>query len=361
MKYLYESFSAHEIDTWVLTSKKSKNITGYNTSTLIMPMGTNKDHVILRLFKELVFGLEMFFRVLLKRSDVFLITSPPFTVALAAVFACVIKNKPFIFDVRDEYPEVYFSEKLISENGLIGRILKKIERWTYKKSVITTTVTSRIVNKLIDKNGGNTDKIKLLRNGYANNITVQNIPKDVPFVILFHGNMGKFQKPDLICDVAEMCVKNNLNVEFRIYGWGNQTSVILEREKTIPNLKHMGELNHKDMPTIISKASLGISFQGESDISRNSFPSKVMEFIGSGIPVIVTPISEAGEFVQDNKVGFQYEPSQITEVYLKIKDLLEDKEQMETLRDHTLKIRNSLSRKILSDQFVEDVFLKVFG
>ncbi|MDA7836962.1 glycosyltransferase family 4 protein [Salibacteraceae bacterium] len=361
MKYLYESLMAHEIDTMVLTSKKSKNVSGYITSTLLMPIGTNKDQVIVRLLKELIFGTEMFFRVLLNRSDVYFITSPPFTVALAAVCACALKNKPFVFDVRDEYPEVYFSEGLISSESFIGKTLKRIEAWIYGKSAVTTTVTNRIVKKLIHKIGENDDKIKLLRNGYADNITIQTNPKDKPFVILFHGNMGKFQKPELICDVAEMCAKNNLDVQFRIYGWGNQSQVILDREKIISNLKHMGELDHKEMPNVISKASLGISFQGGSDISRNSFPSKVMEFIGSGIPVIVTPVSEAGDFVVEKKVGYQFEPDQVYEIYLKIKELVENGAQMDILTKQTVTVRNSLSRRSLSDRFVEDVFLKKFS
>lgn len=355
MKYLYEAFEARGFRTNVLTSKKSKNVVGYNTSTLWMPIGTNKDHVIVRLMKELIFGGEMFFRVLFSHADVYFITSPPFTVATAAVLACKAKGKPFIFDVRDEYPEVYFSEGLIESDGVIGNWLKKLEKWIYRNSSKTLTVTERIVKKLIHKSG-DPAKIYLLRNGFAGNIEPVESLSLNPFIVLFHGNMGKFQQPELICEVAQLCFKAQLPIEFHVYGWGSRAEVILEGQRTLPNLKHKGELPHSEMPRIISQTSIGISFQGSTEISRNSFPSKVMEFMGSGIPVIVTPISEAGDFVEKQGVGFQFEPNQAQSIFDCIKRLYEHPEEMNAINVKAISISSELSRKVVSERFVDQFF-----
>lgn len=353
-KYMADAFIDAGYDTTILTSNLSKGVTEYRVKTLLSPIGTNKDSVYIRLIKELIYATEVFFRVLLMPSKLFFISSPPFTISYMASLACRISGKRYIFDVRDEYPEVYFTEGLVNPDSFFGKQLKRIERITYQRSWMTTTVTDIIVNKLKTKSG-QPEKIHLVRNGFADNIQVIEKLSTNPFTILFHGNMGKFQNPQLIVDVARGCQSLNLPVTFEVYGWGNQTQVILDAEKDIPCLRHMGLIDHKDVPELLKKTSLGISFQGDTEISKNSFPSKVMEFIGSGIPMIVTPISEAGNFVEQAGVGFQFAPTDSDAIVDCIKSLVENPDRLSDMSAKAKAIRGSLSRYKISKDFVEIV------
>ena len=351
-KFLANALMDAGYETSVLTSSRSKGIDKYKVQCAITPVSSNKDNVYLRLLKELVYSMEIFIRVLLHEANLFIISSPPFTISYAAAMACRIRGKKYVFDVRDEYPEVYFSEGLINPDGSIGKKLKKIEATLYKKSIVTTTVTNRIVKKLKTKSGQD-EKIYLLRNGYADHISpIENLSTE-PFIILFHGNMGKFQNPQLIVEVAKGCLAQELIVQFWVYGWGNQTQVILDAEPGLSNLEHKGELSHDKIPEILEHTSLGISFQGDTEISKNSFPSKVMEFIGSGIPVIVTPISEAGEFLESAGVGYQFSPNNAAPIVDCIKELSNNSNLLKAMSAKTDNIRNELSRKSVSESFVQ--------
>tara|TARA_B110000046_G_scaffold72397_1_gene80179 strand:+ start:179 stop:1327 length:1149 start_codon:yes stop_codon:yes gene_type:complete len=351
-KFLANALMDSGYETSVLTSSKSKGVDKYKVQCAFTPVSTNKDNVYLRLAKELIYSAEIFIRVLFHPAKLFIISSPPFTISYAAAMACRLRGKQFVFDVRDEYPEVYFIEGLLNPEGKVGKMLKRIETNLYKDSIVTTTVTDRIVTKLKSKSGQD-DKIYLLRNGYADHITTIDSISTNPFVILFHGNMGKFQNPQLIVEVAKGCLSQKLNVEFWVYGWGNQTQIILDAVPELSNLSHKGELSHDQIPDILKHTSLGISFQGNTEISKNSFPSKVMEFIGSGIPVIVTPISEAGEFVVAPGVGFQFSPEDAGPIVECIKQLSENPDQIHEMSLKTKAIRNKLSRKSVSDEFAK--------
>ena len=116
-RYLADAFLDAGYDTSILTSNLSKGIKEYQVQTLWSPIGSNQDSAYIRLFKELVYSLEMFFRVLFHPAQLFFISSPPFTISYAASLACRITGKRFIFDVRDEYPEVYFIEGLVHPDG----------------------------------------------------------------------------------------------------------------------------------------------------------------------------------------------------------------------------------------------------
>ena len=50
------------------------------------------------------------------------------------------KNKIFIFDIRDRYPQVLFDLNVISEDSFIGRKLSRSEE-KYKNSVLLNSVT----------------------------------------------------------------------------------------------------------------------------------------------------------------------------------------------------------------------------
>jgi glycosyltransferase involved in cell wall biosynthesis len=350
MKYLAEALMNHGYAVTILTSRESKNIKGFNVKVNLVAPATNKDKLTVRLLKELLYGFENFFRVLLSRSDYYIITTPPFTIAFLAMVACALKDAKVVLDVRDEYPEVYFSEKLVSPTQLLGKILLRIERWMHDKSLLITTVTSRIALKIQKKTKQN-EKVWLLRNGYADGIHPAHHALKPPFTIMFHGNMGKFQNPRLIFDLAERCHRNNLDIRFRIFGWG--TNARLFQNHNIPNIEHNGEIRHEEMKKIIPKVHLGISFQKEDEISRNSFPSKIYEFIGAGVPTLVTPISEAGDFVESHKIGYQFSTDDLDGIYEKLVFLMNNPAELNCLRTNAIRIRDSLSRKDISFKFAE--------
>jgi hypothetical protein len=58
------------------------------------------------------------------------------------------------------------------------------------------------------------------------------------------------------------------------------------------------------LPGILSKCHLGVSIRDSTPLSQKSFPVRVWEYIGLGLPVVVAPDnSEAGFFVSDNGIG----------------------------------------------------------
>lgn len=353
MKYLAEAFTKKGYKVTILTSKKSKEVENFNVKTNFFAPASNKDRLYIRLLKEIVFATETFFRILTSKRQLYLITSPPFTLALFAALGCTLRGTKFILDVRDEYPEVYFSERLISPNSFIGKCLIRAETWMYKRAFLITTVTNRILHKISNKLKQGSRKAWLLRNGYADGIepALKEHSQTASFVLMFHGNMGKFQNPKLILDLAHRCFINKKNIEFKIFGWGNNIDIL--QNHNIPNLNIQGELSHQEIKKIIPTVHLGFSFQKDDEIAKNSFPSKIYEFIGAGIPTLITPISEAGDFVESNQVGFQFNPEDIDGIYSKLVFLLENQNELDVLKKNALAVKDKLSRKYLSMDFVE--------
>src|SRR5690606_3584242 len=104
MRHLAEALVAQGFETTVYTSTKlrSDDINIKRVVNRISPP-SNMDNLIIRLFKEILYGIETFLRLLFSNKDVYIVTSPPFIASIISCIALMLRGKPFVFDVRDEY------------------------------------------------------------------------------------------------------------------------------------------------------------------------------------------------------------------------------------------------------------------
>lgn len=300
-----------------------------------------------RLFAELLLGVETFFRILFCRYDLVILSSPPFFTSCLGAIAANIRFMPYVFDVRDEYPEVYFSAGLVKSHRLAGRLLLGLERFIYKKSFLIITVTEGIGKRIGEKVGN--DKVKLVRNGFDNSLFYPAEVKYNEFTVVFHGNIGKFQNPDLIVGIAKLANDRKLPIAFKVIGWGNNDDSL--KSASLSNLSFYGMVEYEKIPENISKAHLGISFRTSDIISINSFPVKLYEYIGVGLPTIVTPISEAGEFIEKNGLGYQFSGNNAEEILDKIIFLYNNPEVLQAVTEKVRLIRLNFSRQEISHSF----------
>ena len=353
MYHFAQAFASVGYDVTVTTTTKEKEPSPFpvriQTNWTTAP--SNLQSNVVRLLSELVMGVELFLRILFKRYDVVLLSSPPFLASSLGALASKIKGIPFIFDVRDEYPEVYFAANLLLPSSLAGKILLNLESGIYRNSLLVISVTEGICRRITQKCPGAT--VRLVRNGYDATRFFPEQKHYETFTVVFHGNMGKFQDPDLILRLAAKAQEERRNIEFLIIGWGNNDSAVNEQELT--NVRYMGMVNYEDISATIARAHLGISFRTNDLISKNAFPVKLYEYIGVAIPAIITPKSEAGKFFEANEIGYEFDPDEWQNIYDRIIYLSEHPDEISRLRRNLLKKRGNFSRNAISDDLVKTV------
>ena len=69
-----------------------------------------------------------------ERPDVIIATSPPLIIALPAIFAARLRWRrvPWVFEVRDLWPESAVTTGVLSRKSLLTRLLYAVERWAYR-------------------------------------------------------------------------------------------------------------------------------------------------------------------------------------------------------------------------------------
>ena len=146
------------------------------------------------------------------RYDLVYATSPPLFVGLAARAVAVLRRIPFVFEVRDLWPESATQLGFL-QNPRVLRWATRLEEALYARSRRIVVVTEGIRRRLIDR-GVPEEKLSLIRNGASPRILhAAVLPRSVAkaqlglegrFVALYAGVHGVAQGLEHVVRAADM-------------------------------------------------------------------------------------------------------------------------------------------------------------
>lgn len=287
-----------------------------NASEFTLRPASNKERSIVRLLKENLTGMELFFRVITSRNDMIVLSSPPFFSVIWGALGAIVSGQKYILDVRDLYPQIFFELKMIKENSLFGLFAKKITKLIYQRAHEVMTVTQGLCEEIL-KYCNKTPH--LVMNGYDPELFFPGKPEDKfeKFTLVFHGTLGKVQNVDTLLKLAKELENDDL--EIIVAGEGPKVQDIVNAKRT--NVKYLGNIPYSDIPSILRKCHVGLSFRTDDKIGKEAFPVKVFEYVGSGIPVIMAPPGEAGSMIEKELLGKGFENSDVSSMVTAIRKI----------------------------------------
>ena len=84
-------------------------------------------------------------------------------------------------------------------------------------------------------------------------------------------------------------------------------------------------------------------------------PVKVFEYIGAGLPIVITPVSEAGDMVGELQLGRQFRSEDQDEIFQFIIALSNDQTLYKQYASNVAAHRHKFSRKELAVAFAEKI------
>lgn len=336
-------------ECYVLTNTNRPNsIDGVQIESFGYQKPHGREALVIRIIRECINGIILVFKLKNKRMDFFYISSPAYFSALIVALFCGLTKRSFAFEVRDLYPESFVDAGLLSSNGFIYKLLKHLTKYIYKKSFLNIAVTKGMYDILSKFN-----HTCLSYNGYPNVFSQFPLKvKQKEFTVCIHGTFGVFQNVDLIGDIISAGVKEGVN--FLVIGEGGTLKRIHSLAVANPNqVTVLNKQPLEELPNILAKCHLGLSIRDSSPLSQKSFPVRVWEYVGLGLPVVVSPAdSEAGYFVSRNKIGSVSELS-CEDVLNKILRYYYDHDEYLVCQSNILRIRDLYTREHFSKDLID--------
>ena len=269
--------------------------------------------VIKRIANQILFA---FMPALLDRAgpaDVVVASSPPLTIGVSGWLMARRRGVPFVFDVRDLYPEAARAYGVLG-SGVVYDLFKALERFIYKRAS-RVVVASRFWSEMMQRDGLAPDKIEVIRNG-ANTDYFRPEPPDedvrtrygIPdnrFLFGYVGLMGRAHGATVIIDAATR-LKSVEQIHFLIVGEGSDREAMERgaRAAGLENVTFAPSVPAAEVPRLLNACDGGVATLRAVEFTKGAIPVKLFEMMACGLPVVLAGWGESEEILQASGGGY---------------------------------------------------------
>ncbi|TYO98349.1 hypothetical protein EDC39_107150 [Geothermobacter ehrlichii] len=281
------------------------------------------------------------------RPDLVIGTSPQFFTACAAYVVSRLKRVPFVFELRDIWPESVKAVGAMGDSAVI-RFFEKIEMFLYRKAAGIVSVTESFKRTLIER-GIDGEKISVVTNG-VDSSRFQPMPKDAElvqryglegkFVSGYIGTHGMAHALETILEAAERVrrFENGDQYHFILLGHGARKEALIEKAKQmqLENVIFIDSVPKEEVPRYWSLLDVSIIHLKKTPLFTTVIPSKLFECMGMGIPTLHGVAGESAEIVEREGAGIVFEPENADELIENLVKLKEDGDCYRQLQENCL-------------------------
>ena len=318
---------------------------------------SNSDSFLWRTFIFLRFSWQGIKIALKENYDILFATSTPLTAGIPGIFSKIFKRKPFIFEVRDLWPELPKAMGVIT-NPFILRLMDFLETISYKSATACIGLSPGIVDGIKKKTPYK--KLEMIPNGCDLNLVcnITKNKKDKKFIVVFTGAHGFANGLDAVLDAAKILIQNGeIDIEIQFIGDGILKPKLIKRVEVenIKNCKFIDPMPKDDLFTYLQKeANVGLMILDNIPaFYYGTSPNKFFDYISLGLPVLNNYPGWLAELIIKNNCGIVIPPNDpvaFSDSLIKLKE--DPKTTMEMGKNSITLAKDSFNRDKLSSQFV---------
>ena len=268
----------------------------------------------------------------LERPDVVIATSPQLLVGLAGWWIARLKSVPFVFEVRDLWPESLAAVGMGNPNSLMHRTLAAIANFLYRNADHIVVVTSAFKNYLVEHRQVAPEKISVVENGvnarlFCPHPPSQEIRRQIAaedkFVVSYIGTMGVAHGLETVLDAAHILQERAPHISFMLVGEGAEKQALVSRAMSmgLRNLTFFDQQARERVPAFICSSDACLVMLKKAELFKTVLPTKLLEFMSCGRPVLLAVDGEARRIMDDAGAGLFVGPQNAPDLAEKIVQL----------------------------------------
>ena len=265
-------------------------------------------------FKYVLGGLKLIFT---EKYDLVFASTTPLTAGIPGIVARWFRNKPFIFEVRDLWPELPKAMGVITNPFILG--LMSMLEWVSYHSAHHVIALSPGIAKGIEKRGISWDKISLVPNGCDLDIFDTEVKawrpdsiSDTDLLVLFAGTHGIANGLDSVLDAAsELKSRGRHEIKFLFLGQGKLKQSLIDRAigEGLDNVIFHEPVDKKRLAGLMSSTDVGLQILANIPVFYyGTSPNKFFDYISAGVPVLNNYPGWLADLINENGCGFSVPP-----------------------------------------------------
>lgn len=324
---------------------------------------SNSDGFVKRAMTFLKFALRSIGIALTERYDIVFATTTPLTAGIPGIFARWLKGKPFVFEVRDLWPELPKAMGVI-RNPFVLKAMSFLEWASYKSAHRLIGLSPGIVDGIAQR-GIPRQNIALIPNGcdlgiFANEAAPwrpeQIKPDDL--LAVFAGTHGMANGLDAVLNAAaELKKRGRSDIKFLLIGQGKLKSALQERaqQESLDNVIFHDPVNKASLAGLMNSTDIGLQILANIPaFYYGTSPNKFFDYIAAGLPVLNNYPGWLAEMINEHKCGFAIPPDNAIAFADALEKATDNKEMLKIMgKNSRVLAENEFNRELLSNKFVD--------
>jgi glycosyltransferase involved in cell wall biosynthesis len=175
------------------------------------------------------------------------------------------------------------------------------------------------------------------------------------FVVSYIGTLGMAHDLGTVLDAAGKCAESMPNVEFLLVGEGadKERLVVQARERQLPNVRFLPQQPRTRIPALVAASDACLVTLRRSDVFKTVIPTKMLEFMSCGRPVILAVEGQAVELLNSAGAGICIPPQEPASIVNAIQKLMVNPDLCRRLGKNGRRfIEQNLSRSQTSEAYI---------
>lgn len=303
--------------------------------------------------------------------DIILVTSPPLFIGITGYLLSRIKGKPFVFEIRDLWPESAIDTGVVT-NKMIIKLAYALEAFIYKKAKKINVLTPAFRKTLIEKKFVPEDKIIFIPNAadfslsdhLLHDFDVTNFRKNLnwedKFVITYVGAHGVANHLDQVLETADLL--RDTNVLFVLIGQGMQKNQLKElaAKMQLQNVLFLDPVAKAEVFKYIFASDMGASVLKDVETFKTVYSNKTFDYMACKKPIFMAIDGVSRELVEEANAGIFVKPENPEDFAAKVRLYMSDPELIRLQGDAGYSFaKQNFDRKVLANKYIEH--LKTFS
>lgn len=348
----------HEVD--VLSSQPSykvgienirqpsvSQVDGATVVRLSLPSESGRP--VVRIFNALRLGCRVLWQAVIRqRYDVIMVsTAPPVIAGWFVALAARLTGARFIYHCMDIHPEI---GRISGEfrNSKVYSLLSKMDRWTCLQANPVVVLSDDMALALSTRNLSRPPETLVINNFSlpSEKGGVERLPfhwPEEPFVLLFAGNIGRFQGLEVLVQAMAKLVDRE-DIHLLMMGEGAEKEKLASQaKKTGARITFVGHHSVAVAKAAMQKASAGfVSLVPE--LYKYAYPSKTMTYLEQGCPVLVS-VEDGSCLANDivnNHVGLSVQNGDADRLADVIREFASNPKELEKMKSNALELASAV-------------------
>jgi glycosyltransferase involved in cell wall biosynthesis len=303
-----------------------------------------------------------------RKVDLVIGTSPQFFTAVSAWGCSTFKRVPFVFELRDLWPESIKAVGAVKDSILI-QLFEALEIFLYRRAARIVSVTQSFKKNLV-RRGIDGSKIDVVTNGvdlkrfshrFKNEGLVNQLGLKDCFVAGYIGTHGMAHSLETLLYAMVKLRDHSCGKKIRLVllGDGAQKQFLKDKanQLNLTNVIFIDTVSKDKVSDYWSILDTSIVHLKKTELFKTVIPSKLFECMGMGLPVLHGVEGESADIVEETNCGVLFEPENVDQLIEKLLYLQSDPTSLKSLGQNALESAKKYDRTHLARQMLDSLNL----